>query len=338
MIKKGYDMKFFRKYQIEIIMITPLFLYILGFTFLPVISNIKNSFVDQKYGRRYSILTAQINDIKYDMENTKFDEERQEYLSELKEAEKELKKLKENGSSYSLSNYTTLLNDKSFRKGIFNTLAITIIGLMVQLTIAMGIALFLTRKFSGKGIFRTIVLTPLGIPTIVAATIMTYIFDTQGYLNEILYRLGILGNIPIDWAGGGFLSIFMIVFADTWKVLPLLVLLLLAGLESIPESVHEACQIDGAKPIYKFFTVILPLLKPHITIALILRAIDAFRIFELPLILTGSATVPVISTFTYAEYARQNYYLSAASATILTAIIMIFVFTYLFITERENEK
>ena len=101
-------------------------------------------------------------------------------------------------------------------------------------------------------------------------------------------------------------------------------------------AIHEACQIDGASPVYKFFTVTLPLLKPHITIALILRAIDAFRIFELPLILTGSATVPVISTFTYAEYSRQNYNLSAASATILTAIIMIFVFTYLFISEMEK--
>jgi len=338
MIKKGCAVTFIRKYRLEIVMITPLFLYILGFTFLPVLSNIRNSFIDQGYGRKYATLCARISDIKYDIGHAASGEEQEEYLSELKETEKELKELEEDGSGYSLSNYVALLKDRSFRQGIFNTLAITILGLLIQLTIAMGIALFLTRRFRGKGIFRTIVLTPLGIPTIVAATIMTYIFDTQGYLNEILYRIGILGNVPIDWARGGFLSILMIVFADTWKVLPLLVLLFLAGLESIPESVHEACQIDGARPVYKFFTVTLPLLKPHITIALILRAIDAFRIFELPLILTGSATVPVISTFTYAEYARQNYHLSAASATILTAIIMIFVLTYLFITEREREK
>lgn len=329
-------MRFLKNHWLEILMITPLFLYILGFTFLPVLANVKDSFIDQKYGRKSSILTARVNDIKYDIENAFDEEEQKEYLFELKEAEKELDDLKKKGSGYSLSNYTALIKDKSFRESIFNTLAITIIGLIVQLMIAMCIAVFLTQKFRGKGIFRTIVLTPLGIPTIVAATIMTYIFDTKGYLNEILYRLGLIGNVPIDWARGGFLSIFMIVFADTWKVLPLLVLLLLAGLESIPESVHEACRIDGAKPIYKFFTVTLPLLKPHITIALILRAIDAFRIFELPLILTGSATVPVISTFTYAEYSRQNYNLSAAAATILSTIIMIFVFTYLFISEREK--
>jgi trehalose transport system permease protein len=281
-------------------------------------------------------LSARIEDIKYDVENAFDEQEREEYLFELKEAEEDLTVLKERESAFSLSNYITLLNDKSFVKSIFNTFAITIIGLLFQLVAAMGIALFLTQTFKGKGIFRTIVLTPLGIPTIVSATIMTYIFDTKGYLNEILFRIGIIRNIPIDWAQGGLLSIFMIAFADTWKVLPLLVLLFIAGLESIPESVHEACHIDGAKPVYKFFTVTLPLLKPHITIAMILRAIDAFRIFELPLILTGTATVPVISTFTYAEYSRQNYNLSAASATILTAIIIIFVFAYLIISEREK--
>ena len=153
---------------------------------------------------------------------------------------------------------------------------------------------------------------------------------------DIRYRLGLLGEVPIDWAQGGWLSICMVVFADTWKVLPFMVLLFIAGLEAIPPSVHEASQIDGSPPLYKFFTVTLPLMKPYITIALILRAIDAFRIFELPLILAGTATTPLISTFTYSEYARQNYNLSAASGTILTGIILLFVFTYLYIVERER--
>ena len=331
-------MRSFRNHWLEILMITPLFMYILGFTLLPVISNIRDSFIDQKYGRKYLALTARIKDIRYDIKNTSDNEERKQYLFELEKAEEDLTALKKKESGYSLSNYTALFNDKSFINSIFNTLAITIIGLILQLVIAMGIALFLTQTFNGRGIFRTIVLTPLGIPTIVSATIMTYIFDTKGYLNEILYHIGIIGKVPIDWAQGGLLSIFMVAFADTWKVLPLLVLLFIAGLESIPESVHDACHIDGAKPVYKFFTVTLPLLKPYITIALILRAIDAFRIFELPLILTGSATLPVISTFTYSEYSRQNYNLSAASATILTAIIMIFVFGYLIISERERNE
>jgi ABC-type sugar transport system permease subunit len=331
-------MRFVKTYWLEILMVTPLFAYIIGFTLLPILTNIKESFIDQRFGRRYDILVSKIADIRYDIEHASDGEEKRAYEQELAEAGLALEELERSPSAgWTLSNYRKLFTDRSFLQAIFNTIAITLTGLSLQAVIAMSIALLLTQAFHGKGFFRTIVLTPLGIPTIVSATIMTYIFDTAGYLNAALYKLGLLGEVPIDWAQGGWLSIGMVVFADTWKVLPLMVLLFIAGLEAIPHSVHEAAQIDGSPPLYKFFTVTLPLMKPYITIALILRAIDAFRIFELPLILAGTATTPLISTVTYREYTSQNYNLSAASGTILTGIILIFVFTYLSIVERERE-
>jgi len=331
-------MRFVKTYWLEMLMVIPLFAYIIGFTLLPILTNIKESFIDQRFGRRYDLLVSKIADITYDIEQAQDSEEQRAYEKERAETALALERLQHSPyAGVSLSNYRKLFKDRSFVKAIFNTLAITLMGLALQLVIAMSIALVLTRPFQGKGFFRTIVLTPLGIPTIVSATIMTYIFDTSGYLNEVLYKLGLLGEVPIDWAQGGWLSIGMVVFADTWKVLPLMVLLFIAGLEAIPQSIHEASQIDGSPPLYKFFTVTLPLMKPYITIALILRAIDAFRIFELPLILAGTATTPLISTFTYSEYTRQNYNLSAASGTILTGIILLFVFTYLYIVERERD-
>jgi trehalose transport system permease protein len=331
-------MRFVKTYWLEMLMVIPLFAYIIGFTLLPILTNIKESFIDQRFGRRYDILASKIADITYDIEHAQDSEEKRAYEKELTETSLALERLQHSPYvSWSLSNYRKLFTDRSFLKAIVNTIAITLLGLSLQFVIAMSIALVLSRPFHGKGFFRTIVLTPLGIPTIVSATIMTYIFDTSGYLNEALYRLGLLGEVPIDWAQGGWLSIGMVVFADTWKVLPLMVLLFIAGLEAIPHSVHEASQIDGSPPVYKFFTVTLPLMKPYITMALILRAIDAFRIFELPLILAGTATTPLISTFTYSEYARQNYNLSAASGTILTGIILLFVFTYLYLVERERD-
>ena len=331
-------MRFVKMYWLDMLMVTPLFAYLIGFTLLPILTNIKGSFIDQRFGRRYDILVSKIADIRYDLDQAGDGEERQAYARELAEATLALEELERSPSAgWSLSNYRKLFTDRSFRQAIFNTIAVTLTGLAVQTVMAMSIALLLTRAFHGKGLFRTIVLTPLGIPTVVSATIMTYIFDTAGYLNAALYKLGLLGEVPIDWAQGGWLSIGMVVFADTWKVLPLLVLLFIAGLEAIPQSVHEASQIDGSPPLYKFFTVTLPLMKPYITIALILRAIDAFRIFELPLILAGTATTPLISTVTYREYTSQNYNLSAAGGTILTGIILIFVLTYLAIVERERE-
>jgi ABC-type sugar transport system permease subunit len=331
-------MRFVKTYWLEMLMVIPLFAYIIGFTLLPILSNIKESFIDQRFGRRYDILVSKRADITYDITHAHESEDKSDYEKELADSILALERLQH--SSYaglSLSNYHKLFTDRSFLTAIVNTVAITLLGLALQFVVAMSIALVLSRPFHGKGFFRTIVLTPLGIPTIVSATIMTYIFDTSGYLNEVLSRLGLLGEVPIDWAQGGWLSICMVVFADTWKVLPLMVLLFIAGLEAIPHSVHEASQIDGSPPLYKFFTVTLPLMKPYITMALILRAIDAFRIFELPLILAGTATTPLISTFTYSEYARQNYNLSAASGTILMGIILLFVFSYLYVVERERD-
>ncbi len=331
-------MRLIKTYWLEMLMVLPLFAYLIGFTLLPILTNIKASFIDQRFGRRSDILVSKTADITYDIEHTADSEEKRAYEQELAEARLALERLQQSPyASWSLSNYRKLFTDRSFLQAIFNTLAITLLGLSLQAVLALAIALVLTRPLHGKSVFRTIVLTPLGIPTIVSATIMTYIFDSAGYLNAILYRLGLLGEVPIDWAQGGWLSIGMVVFADTWKVLPLMVLLFIAGLEAIPRSVHEASQIDGSPPLYKFFTVTLPLMKPYITIALILRAIDAFRIFELPLILAGTATTPLISTFTYSEYARQNYNLSAASGTILTGLILLFVCTYLYIVERERD-
>jgi ABC-type sugar transport system permease subunit len=331
-------MRFIKTYWLEMLMVLPLFVYLIGFTLLPILTNLKASFIDQRFGRRSDILVSKIADITYDIEHAADSEEKKVYEQELADATLALERLQDSPyAGWSPSNYYKLFTDRSFLHAIFNTMAITLMGLSLQAVIAMSIALVLTRPLHGKSVFRTIVLTPLGIPTIVSATIMTYIFDSAGYLNAILYRLGLLGEVPIDWAQGGWLSIGMVVFADTWKVLPLMVLLFIAGLEAIPRSVHEASQIDGSPPLYKFFTVTLPLMKPYITIALILRAIDAFRIFELPLILAGTATTPLISTFTYSEYARQNYNLSAASGTILTGLILLFVFTYLYIVERERD-
>jgi ABC-type sugar transport system permease subunit len=330
-------MRFIKTYWLEMLMVLPLFAYLIGFTLLPILTNLKASFVDQRFGRRYDILVSRLADITYDRDHAQDSDEKRAYEKERADTALALERLQQSPyAGWSLSNYRKLFTDRSFLHAIFNTMAITLLGLSLQAVLAMAIALVLTRPLHGKGVFRTIVLTPLGIPTIVAATIMTYIFDSAGYLNAILYRLGLLGEVPIDWAQGGWLSIGMVVFADTWKVLPLMVLLFIAGLEAIPRSVHEASQLDGSPPLYKLFTVTLPLMKPYITIALILRAIDAFRIFELPLILAGTATT-LISTFTYHEYARQNYNLSAASGTVLTGLILLFVLTYLYIVERERE-
>lgn len=284
--------KFLQKYYLEILLILPLAFYIMYFTLIPVLTTIKLGFIDA------------------------------------------------DTTTFSLENYKYLLERADFKRAFSNTVIISIFGLIMQLTVGLILALILKKSFKGKGFFRALILTPMGIPTIVSGVALLYIFDTQGYLNELIYRLveglkylGVLSGsynfIPIDWASGGIRTLLMIVFADMWKVTPIVTLLLLAGLESIPTQVYEASQIDGASKWQTFKSITLPLLKPSITMTVIIRAVDLFRIFELPMILAGKNT-PVIATFAFEEYRLYNNpNVSGAAATILLIIIMIFVSLYL---------
>ncbi|MGB9808859.1 MAG: carbohydrate ABC transporter permease, partial [Caldanaerobacter sp.] len=215
--------------------------------------------------------------------------------------------------------------------------ALTFISLTLEMTAGLVIALILRRNFRGKGLLRSLMLVPMGVPTLVSGVAMTYIFGLNGYFNELLEKLQLI-KIPVDWASGGFKTLLMVSVADMWKVTPIVILLLLAGLESIPEEVYEASNIDGATAWQTFRYVTLPLLKPSITMALILRAIDAFRIFELVLVLAGRAT-PVISTFAYDEYNNYaNAHTSAAASTILLLIIVVFILSYLRIVGTKEEQ
>jgi trehalose transport system permease protein len=278
-----------KKYRLEIIMITPLLLYILGFTIYPIFKTVVMSFQHPYTG------------------------------------------------AFTLANYKEIIGKVEFKSALFNTVAFALISLTLEMIAAIVIALILKRRFKGRGLLRSLMLVPMGVPTLVSGVAMIYIFSMHGYLNELLYRLNII-QIPVDWAGGGLKTLLMVSVADMWKVTPVVILILLAGLESIPGEVYEASNIDGATAWQTFRYITLPLLKPSITMALILRGIDAFRVFELMLVLAGRAT-PVLSTFAYDEYNNYaNAYSSAAASTILVVIIAVFIIGYLKITDSGEAR
>ncbi len=273
-----------KKSWLEILLITPLLIYILGFTLAPVIYAVYMSFQD-KFTLHFPTLV----------------------------------------------NYKYIFTHFQFKEAFFNTCFVAGVGITLELTIGLLVALILYRNFKGRGIFRAIMLLPLGVPTVVAATNMRYIFDTSGYLNSFLLKLGVVEH-AVDWAGGGIKTLMTIVVADMWKVTPLVMLILLAGLETIPEQLYEAARIDGAGAWKRFKHITLPLLKPAITMALVIRGIDIFRIFDLPLILVGRHT-RVLSTYAYFEYYDYaNPYTSSAGATILMVMILLTIIAYLKMT------
>jgi trehalose transport system permease protein len=243
--------------------------------------------------------------------------------------------VKSGTSEPTFENYRTILDRSSFNDAFINTIGITAMGVTMEMVFGMIIALMLAKAFHGRGAFRTIVLIPLGVPTLVAGAAMLYFVGFNGYLNEILLDLGLI-DVPIYWQESGWRGMFVIALSDLWKATPLVVLILLAGIEAIPGDVYEAAGIDGATGWQSFWHHTIPLLMPAITMALILRAIDAFRIFDIALVIAGQS-IPVMSSFVYFDYRAGNTNTASAAAVILLLMIIVFVILYIFLVERRSE-
>lgn len=235
------------------------------------------------------------------------------------------------------TNYAYIFSRPDFGDAFVNTVGITLIGVTFEMMAGLILALMLAREFRGRGIFRAFILVPMGVPTLVAGAAMLYFVRTNGYLNEGLLRLG-LTDVPIYWTESGLRGMLVVALADAWKTTPIVALILLAGLEAIPRELYEATEVDGAGAWQTFWKVTLPLLMPSITMALVLRAIDAFRIFDIVMVM-ASRSIPVLSTFVYLNYFDfQDPYGAAAAATILLAMIVAFIGLYLLVVERRRSE
>jgi trehalose transport system permease protein len=239
-----------------------------------------------------------------------------------------------------LHSYQAIFKDSVFRHAVVNTIIVAILSLILEVGVGLAIALTLHVNFRGRGFVRTVMLVPLGVPTIVSGAVMLLIFARAGYMNSILgLFVGLIDRIPgvnLKWTNvswtvtGGWRTLFTVAIADMWKVLPIMTLIFLAGLQSVPEDVYEAADVDGATKWQRFARVTLPLLIPYFTMALILRAIDAFRIFELALVLAGGVE-QVLGTYIAGKYLppTNDPFTSASASIVLFGIIMVFILLYL---------
>jgi trehalose transport system permease protein len=238
-----------------------------------------------------------------------------------------------------LDSYRFIFKSVVFRHAVVNTVIVALLSLILEVAVGLAIALALNVPFRGRGFVRTVLLVPLGVPTIVSGAVMLLIFARAGYMNSVLGLFAsLIDKIPginlkwvnVSWTvAGGWRTLFTYAIADMWKVLPVITLIFLAGLQSIPPDVYEAADVDGATKWQRFTRVTMPLLVPYFTMALILRAIDAFRIFELALAL--GAQEPVLGTFIANRYLppTNDAYTSAAASIVLFGIIMLFIVLYL---------
>ncbi|HVL98373.1 MAG TPA: sugar ABC transporter permease [Egibacteraceae bacterium] len=183
-----------------------------------------------------------------------------------------------------LQNYVTALTDSRFWDAVQFTFVFTVTSVVGEFLIGMGFALLMNQAFRGRGITRAAILVPWVIPTVIAAQMWFFMFNvTPGFINNLLG----LGDYP--WLGQSGSATAAIIFADVWKTAPFVALLLLAGLQTIPQDVYESGRVDGAGMFQRFFYITLPLLKPAILVALLFRTVDALRVFDLPRVMTQGA-------------------------------------------------
>ncbi|WP_100371984.1 carbohydrate ABC transporter permease [Bacillus sp. FJAT-45037] len=231
------------------------------------------------------------------------------------------------------SHYSRYFQDGRMWAAMSNTLVFTVASVAAELVLGLMIALLINRQFKGRGIVRAAVLIPWAIPTAVAAMMWKYLYDGQyGIVSHYFEQLGLISSASVLLTTGSG-AMFSVIFADVWKTTPYMALLLLAGLQTIPNALYEAARVDGANKIQIFFKVTLPLLKSAILVALLFRTLDAFRVFDLIYVLTGGGpanSTESISIYAYKTlFAQQNF--GAGSALSVIVFLAVALISFLFI-------
>lgn len=230
-----------------------------------------------------------------------------------------------NSSPAGLENYRLLLKDRSFLNSLGHSFYFAAVVIPLQSMIALGLALLVRRSFRGVGIFRTVYFLPVVVSFAIAATIFKLIYNKDyGMLNVILKGVG----LPVaDFLSNPKISMIGIIILCIWKAMGFFMIVFLAGLNNIPDSLYEAAHVDGAGPFQRFLMVTLPLLKRTTAFVVIITTMDALKIF-VPVYITTSGG-PAQSTSTVVHYIyetafkQMNMGYASAAAFVLFAIVLV---------------
>ena len=224
------------------------------------------------------------------------------------------------------ANYAEAMTDARFLDALGHTAGFVAATVTLEIGAGLVLALALDRIARARGLIRTAVLLPWAIPTVVAALVWRFIFESPaGLANAALVWLGMT---PPTWFADAAAAWIPLVLADVWKTTPFVAVLLLAGLQNIDRSLHDAAAIDGAGPWQRFRQITLPLLAPALLVAVLFRALDAFRVFDVVYVMTGGG--PGTATETVAMYAfsviMQNLRFGFGSALSMIVFAVGFLF------------
>jgi trehalose/maltose transport system permease protein len=211
----------------------------------------------------------------------------------------------DNPSEYSfvgLQNFITVMEDPVFWGAVTNTMIFTLISVSFETVLGFGIALLLHRAFAGRGLVRAAILVPWAMPMVVSAKIWEWMLNDQfGLINKALIWLGFLDK-GIAWTADSSLILGTVIFIDIWVTTPFMVLLILAGLQLIPEEIYEAAEVSGVPAWKRLWSITLPLAAPAIGVAVLFRTLDALRMFDLSYVIAANNE----KAMTMSIYARDQ--------------------------------
>ncbi len=221
-----------------------------------------------------------------------------------------------------------LLADPDWWGAVWRTVWFTLVSVSVETVLGLVVALTLNVRFPMRGLVRAAILVPWAVPTVVSAKMWSWMLNDQfGVINHVLLSIGLIDG-PVAWTADPDLAMWAVIMVDVWKSTPFMALLILAALQMVPGDCYEAARVDGIHPLRVFLHITLPLIRPALIVAIVFRALDALRVFDLIYVLTSNSR----STMSMSVYARQQLvdfqevgYGSAASTFLFLVIAMLTV-------------
>jgi trehalose/maltose transport system permease protein len=229
-----------------------------------------------------------------------------------------------------MRNFVDVSQDPIWWQAVRNTAVFTGISVAIETVLGLAIALLVHEMIPGRGLVRAAILVPWSIPVVVSTKIWDWMLNDQfGVLNRAIVALG-LADHGIAWTANGSLLLGVVIFIDVWMTTPFMVLLILAGLQILPDEIFEAAEIDGVPWWKRFWSLTLPLLAPTIGVAVLFRVLDALRMFDLAYVLAG-ANVNAMTISIYARDRLINYQELGVGSAASTMVFLLIAFVAILI-------
>src|ERR1700690_4159026 len=241
-----------------------------------------------------------------------------------------------------LGNYLDMLQDQTFWETIERTLYFTIVSVGLELVIGLAIAQLIHSHPWGWQFLRFSLIIPWAVPTIVNGAMWRWIYSADfGALNGLLMQLGLIKHY-VAWLTLPDMAMNLVIVADIWHTMPFVALVLQAALATLPEDLDEAAAVDGANAWQRFWKIRVPLLRPPILIALIVRTVDAFRVFDIVYIITSGGPAYKTLTITYLTYLNSFSFgkqgTGAALSFLISMVTIVMAFVYIRVLYRPEES